>query len=235
MTSRRKISFQLYAGAQAGAMRGPAIFTSGGVVYVAKAGDAQKQAITDKNGTALANPLALTQGGAEFYVLDTITSVDLYIMTPGGHFLNVNSVDESMADIAVNIRERRQLAIIPFSIADTTANTETDTGFDLPALCYVLDRLHGMGVRVSTLDASQNVLFGLLSTESGGDADGLCTNVSLTTAVQKLGVNGALFSSNAPHLSDSVTAKSISYTLDTSTDTGEGFLLIPYQLTNAGV
>jgi hypothetical protein len=97
----------------------------------------------------------------------------------------------------------------------------------LPGARLVLDRCTA-GVNVTTLDAGQNILFGILSTESGGDADGLSTNVSLTTAVQKIAVNGALFSTNAPHMSDSITGKSISYTLDTSTDTGKGFIQLPY-------
>jgi hypothetical protein len=52
---------------------------------------------------------------------------------------------------------------IPFSIADAVANTEKDTGFDFPAKAIVLDRLHGLSVNVTTLDAGQNILFGILS------------------------------------------------------------------------
>jgi hypothetical protein len=152
-------------------------------------------------------------------------------MTPGGQFVSVYTVTPSGPnEIYIDTLKREQTAKIPFSITDSTAATEKDTGFDLPAQAAVLDRLHGMQVVVTTLDSSQNILFGLLSSESGGDADGFSTNVSLTTAVQKVSVNGALFSSNAPHQTDSVTAKSISYTLDTSTDTGKGFFIVPYVL-----
>jgi hypothetical protein len=222
----REYRIQLKSGSD-----GTAIITAGGTVHVATAGSPDKATLYDKDGAALANPLTPTRGFINFFVVDTVATVDLYIMAPGGQFMVVTGVAPSGPnEISIGTTQKTQVAVIPFSIADSTAATEKDTGFDLPAQCSVLDRLHGMVVRVTTLDASQNILFGLLSTESGGDADGFSTNVSLTTAVMKVTVNGALFSSNAPHQSDSVTAKSISYTLDTSTDTGKGFIQIPYRL-----
>lgn len=226
MTAYREYRIQLKDGSTF-----ESIITAGGTVHVATAGSPDKAAIYDKDAVALSNPLTPVRGFINFFTLDTVASVDLYIMAPGGQFvIRTGVVPGGPNEISVGTGAKRQLAKIPFSIADSVANTEKDTGFDLPANCSVLDRLHGMIVNVSTLDSGQNILFGLLSSESGGDADGFSTNVSLTTAVQKVTVNGALFSSNAPHQSDSVTAKSISYTLDTSTDTGKGFIHIPYQL-----
>lgn len=220
----RKFSIQLKDG-----LTGAAIISSGGVCHVAQAGSPDKQTIySDALGTSASNPVALTRGKLEFYTLDTVTSVDLYIQAPGGQFVIVTGVVASGPnEIGVNLSKKEQLYKLPFSIADASANTEKDTGFDLPSQCQVLSRLSGMGIQVTTLDSGQNILFGLLSSESGGDADGFSTNVSLTTAVLKTGVAGALYSTNAPHLSDSVTAKSISYTLDTGTDTGKGFILLP--------
>lgn len=209
---------------------GTAITTAGGTVHVATAGSPDKATLYDKDGASLANPLTPTRGFINFFVVDTVATVDLYIMAPGGQFMVVTGVAASGPNEISVGTAKTQVAVIPFSITDSTANTEKDTGFDLPAQASVLNRLHGMVVRVTTLDASQNILFGLLSTESGGDADGFSTNVSLTTAVMKVTVDGALFSTNAPHQTDSVTAKSISYTLDTSTDTGKGFIQIPYRL-----
>lgn len=211
---------------------GENILTAGGTVHVAQDGLPDKQTIyADAQGGALANPMTPTRGFINFFVAESTTQVDLYIMSPGGQFLVRTGVKPGGPnEIVIGTSAKRQLAVIPFSIADATANTEKDTGFDLPAQCSVLDRLHGLAVRVTTLDSGQNILFGILSSESGGDADGLSTNVSLTTAVLKTAVNGALFSSNAPHQSDAITGKSISYTLDTSTDTGKGFLQIPYNL-----
>lgn len=210
---------------------GTAIITAGGTVHVSTAGSPDKATLYDKDGAALANPLTPTRGFINFFVVDTVATVDLYIMAPGGQFATSAGIAPGGPnEISIGTAQKTQVAVIPFSIADATANVEKDTGFDWPSQAAVLDRLHGMSVRVTTLDSGQNILFGILASESGGDADGLSTNVSLTTAVQKIAVNGALFSTNAPFMTDSITGKSISYTLDTSTDTGKGFLLIPYRL-----
>lgn len=210
---------------------GGAIVTAGGTVMVCTASSPAKATLYDKDGAALSNPLTPTRGFINFFVVDTAASVDLYGMAPGGQFFVSTGVTPSGPnEISLSTSKKEQMAVIPFSIADATANTEKDTGFDFPSQAIVLDRLHGMSVRVTTLDSGQNILFGVLSSESGGDADGISTNVSLTTAVMKIGVNGALFSSNAPFMTDSITGKSISYTLDTSTDTGAGFINIPYRL-----
>jgi len=210
---------------------GFSIPTAGGTCQVCTAGTPDKATLFNAAGASLANPITPTRGGIDFYVVDTVLTVDLYIMAPGGQFVVMYGVTSSgPGEIYVDTSKKTQMAIIPFSIADAVANTEKDTGFDFPAQAIVLDRLHGLAVRVTTIDAGQNILFGLLSTETNGDADGLSTNVSLaTSATIKVAVNGALFSTNAPFNTDVGVAKSISYTLDTSTDTGKGFILIPYR------
>lgn len=226
-----KHQFQLYEGA-AGGQAGKMITATGGVVMVCKTGTSDKETLTAKDGSALANPLALTAGGAEFYAPTTSAGVDLYIMAPGGQFVVVSDVEGgSTPDIQVDM-SRNQVAVIPFSITDSVAATEKDTGFDLPAKCFVLDRLHGCGVRVTTLDATEDIDVGILSTESGGDANGLIAASDLDNATLVIGTNGALFSTNAPHASDSITGKSISYTLTTGTDTAKGFIILPYVLTS---
>ena len=68
------------------------------------------------------------------------------------------------------------------------------------------------------------------ASEGGGAANGFSTNLSLTTAVLKTGVNGSFFSTNAPYNVDSAAARSISYTLDAGTTVGKGFILLPYRL-----
>lgn len=213
------------------AFTGEAILTTGGTAFVATVGTPTKATLLDATGAALTNPIQMTKGFINFFVVDTVDTVDLYIQAPGGQFVVQLAIKPSGPnEILIDTSIKMQLYKIPFSITDAVANTEKDSGFDLPAKAWVLDRLNGMGVQVTTLDAGQNILFGLLSSESGGDADGLSTNVSLASAILKIGVNGALYSTNAPHLTDSVTSKSISYTLDTSTDTGKGFIVLPVHL-----
>lgn len=238
-TNRKQVQFQLYD------LQGKAINATGGKVYVAASGDAAKQAITDKDGTALTNPRALTTGGCEFWVVDTVADVDLYIMAPGGQFVVVTDVVMGQVqDIMVDTQQRHQIATIPFSIADTSANTETDTGFDFPTASAVLP--YPM-VRVSTIDATETIDVGLLSSESSGDADGFINAVALDTAVlvkATLTASGdtmgallsVLDSANAgddapePHVVTGAAATSISYTLTAGTDTAEGFIMLPYVL-----
>lgn len=238
-TNRKQVQFQLYD------FQGKAINATGGKVYVAASGDAAKQAITDKDGTALTNPRALTTGGCEFWVVDTVADVDLYIMAPGGQFVVVTDcVPGQVQDIKVDTQQRSQMAVIPFAIGDTSAAAETDTGFDFPAASAVLP--YPM-VRVSTVDATETIDVGLLSSESSGDADGFINAVALDTAVLVKATllasgdtMGALLSvldsansgDDAPeaHVVTGAAATSITYTLTAGTDTAEGFILLPYVL-----
>lgn len=241
----QRVKFQLYTpaiGGQAGAI----VADSGGFLYVAKAADAQKETLTKKDGSSQTNGFALTAGGAEFYVADSVSTVDLYIMAPNGQFLVKKGVKPGNHDFAIDLSVRDQVAVIPFSIADTTAATETDTGFDLPAKSVVGS---WAAVDVLTIDAAITIEAGTKSSETGGDPDGFIDAVSVATAgvircavsgtptlgallVQNFGTTPAV---NVPqtYSSDANTAKSISYTLLTAADTAEGFLLLPYKLGGA--
>jgi hypothetical protein len=64
---------------------------------------------------------------------------------------------------------------IPFT---NSATVEVDTGFDLPAGVLVT----GAMVQVTTAVAASTIDVGILSTESGGDADGFLDGVSCATA-----------------------------------------------------
>jgi hypothetical protein len=238
MASRRRFSFQLYEQGGAGALAGQVITATGGKVYVTAAGAVAKASITDKDGTALANPRSLTNGSCEFYTLATVDKVDIYLMAPGGQFVVIEDLTESLADIAIDTTNVNQLAVIPFSIADTTASTETDTGFDLPENCIVLNRLHGEGLKITTADAAITMDVGLgeaVPVETGGDANGFNAAASLTTLGYLAGTDGAFFSTNAPYMISASVARSITYTLSAGADTAVGFILLPYRLCKAGV
>lgn len=157
---------------------------SGGVVYVAAAGGTAKIAVaTSANGTAATsnNPVSLTNGLIEFWTADTVMSVDLYVMCPSGQFLVAKSIVASGPnELFVDTNARDQVAVIPFDIADTTATTETDTGFDLTANMAV--QPDGLGVKVDTVDTSRTIDVGMLASESSGDANGLIDGVSVATS-----------------------------------------------------
>lgn len=241
-TQRQRYFFQLYAQGPGG-VAGKMITDSGGKVYVAQAGDPRKQAITDREGVALTNPRSLTQGGCEFYALSTAASVDLYIMCPGGQFVVVRGVAPGQIDVSVDVNQLNQVAMIPFAMEDMTV-AETDTGFDLPANSMVLPH---PAVRVTAIDATETWDFGLLSSETAGDADGFLAQISVGTLglVQGLILNaantmGALFerqdSANAgdlvpaAHVITGSNAVSITITPSAGSDTARGIFMVPYVL-----
>lgn len=125
------------------------------------------------------------------------------------------------------------------TISTALAAAEIDSTFDLPAKAVVTD----VYIDVTTAEATGStkaIDVGLLSSESGGDADGFLHQVSVATTGLKragatldgtnnwfvAGLRGALLArtvagANAddrglynefPHRSDSVTAKSVTYT-----------------------
>lgn len=119
------------------------------------------------------------------------------------------------------------LASKKIPISDRGAS-EVDTGFDLPAKAVVLD----VWVDIRTLEATastKTIDVGLLSSETGGDADGFLDGVSTASALAAQGTltNGTLTLgallrdasgvsvaySRKNHLTDSVAAKSVTYTL----------------------
>ncbi len=222
---------------------GKNISTAGGVCYVAAAGDAQKVALKDSTGASASNPSALTNGKIEFFTAETVQSVDLYGIAPSGHaFIAKGIVPSGPNEIRVDTSRATTTLVIPFSIADTTATTETDTGFDVPTRAAVLPNM--VGVDVLTADSTETIDVGTLSTDSG-DADGFIVGASVGTSgtVKASLANGAVTlgallkvqdSSNAgdavPEANVTMGGKAITYTLSAGTDTAEGFIKLPLQL-----
>lgn len=209
------------------------IITSGGTCFVAKAGTAQKETLTDKNGVSLTNPLQLTAGLIDFAVAITSATVDLYIQSPGGQFIVLKGVAPSgLNEYEVPNDNKRQTYVIPFSIVDSVAATEKDTGFALPAQAMVLNRLHGCGLNVTVPETAgvKTMTVGTLSTQAGGVAAGFINGSSTAAKGLVTGTDGSLFSTNAPYNSDANTAKNISYTLVTASVAAEGFIILPVQL-----
>lgn len=243
----------------ADAATGEIIQNSGGKVYVAQNGGSRKQTIYNKDGTTKSNPFTPVNGSIEFYTPDANAKVDLYIMAPGGQFRRVLNVGASgNNEILIDTNNRVQNAYIPFSIFDMVANTEFDTGFDMPlnSAAYGV----GLGALVRTLDAGITLNVGILSSEAGGDADGLIAGLSMATAVFQpaqdtvtgggtetylsattvgalledflAGANtaGDVGTSNDKHFVATSATKSISLTLSAGADTAEGFVVLPYQI-----
>lgn len=227
---------------------GKLISLAGGVCYVAAAGGAAKVALKDSTGASASNPSALTNGKIEFFTADSVASVDLYGISPTGHAFIVKGVAASGPnDIRVDTSRADTTLVIPFSIADTTATTETDTGFDVPTYGAVLPTM--VGVDVLTIDATETIDVGTLSSDSG-DADGYIDGLSvgtlgsagatLTNGAATLGVllsvqDSANAGDLVPEADTTMSGKSITYTLSAGTDTAAGFIKLPLQLNVANL
>jgi len=220
---------------------GLAIAAAGGFVYVASHGSTAKLAITDIDGAALSNPLALTNGSFEFYTADTVASVDLFIQSPTGHFLVVKDVKPSGdASLLVDTSQAHTTMVIPFNVADQAGDaTETPCGFTLPGAVQP-----NVAVDVTVIDA-ETIDVGTLASDSG-DADAFIAGLSVDTAIgykKATLANGAITlgtklfvvdSANAgdeaPEQDISQIGKQVSYTLTTGADSAAGYIILPVQL-----
>jgi len=207
-----------------------------GVVFVAKAGTPAKETLTDKYGTSLANPLALVRGLMDFCVATTEQTVDLYIQTPGGHFVVLKGIGPSgLNEYPVDTTIKRVTMTIPYNFADCGgAAVETATGFIVPDPSFFLDSFHAMGINVTAVsDASKTINVGTAEASSaGGDSDTFMAAVSTATVGLVDGTDGTAFSSNAPATSTSLKAgnSNIVYVLSSGTTKGGGFIFLPLQL-----
>ncbi len=225
---------------------GVSIAAAGGKVYVSAAGAIAKATLYDSAGAALANPLTPTNGRIEFYTADSVSSVDLYVLSPTGHFQIFKAVKSSGdSNLQMDTSQLKTTIVIPVSYADQAGdNTETDTGFALPGAVQP-----GVAVDVVTVDATETILFGTLSTASG-DADGFATGLSIATAgyIGATLVNGAvtmgakLFVQDSANAGDAVPQQNlteighkVSYTLSAGADTFAGYIVLPVNLRPSAV
>lgn len=137
---------------------------------------------TDENGTALTETggigvLTMTNGRVSFYTAATVTSVDLSGITADGRAIGFNSVSASQGRIIIRPGIAAQTVAIPFGASN---NVETDTGLDLPSNCLIT--AYDISLRVTTVDATETIDVGLLSSESGGDANGFITAASVANS-----------------------------------------------------
>lgn len=205
------------------------IGAAGGVCSVTLAGSAQKANLYNKDGSALANPVAIVNGMIEFAVGDNVTSVDIYVMAPGGQFVVRKGVAGSGPnDINIDTSQKQQVAVIPFHVADQAGdNTETDSGFDEPANAVFTSL--GTVIEVAAIDATETVDAGTDGSDSG-DPNGFVAAASLANA-GLVALSGALLANTGTPTAHISTGKSITWTLSAGADTAEGFVHLPYVLT----
>jgi hypothetical protein len=223
-------------------LTGRNIITTGGAFTICVAGTPDKVPLYDPVTLALIGtdgkaPVALVRGHITAAVLDTVDTVDILGFAPGGQFFEfLGHKANALPDGLVDTSRREQVARIPFSIADAVANVEKDTGFDFPVGSLVSPFA---AVRVTTLEASRTISFGILSSESGGSATGFI-NAITTAAANTVAAKSAATATRGSLIGAGtldtgypvVTAsQSISYTLAASTVSAKGFGILPYLLT----
>lgn len=218
----------------------PMIATSGGKIIVAAAGAPTKVTLYNADTfAALSNPVTPVQGKVRFATLDTVTSVDLFGFAPNGNYIVRKGVKPGgVREIITDPTRPHQCAVIPFSYVDYTIAAEQDTGLDFPAGSLVLPTPF---LRVTALDATETMDWGLLSSESGGDADGFMVAASVNAAGTVPGLLvgtdtlGALLKEDTNAASVLVpkghpiaTATSIVLLFSAGSDTAAGYAYFPY-------
>lgn len=155
------------------------LITSGCYVFVYDAGTKTLSTIySDGARTALANPITRTQ----FAVADKIlffgpnSSYDIVVNDDKGNTATYPGVTPNLHSVAIDRSGSEKCLVFPMVF--NAGGTEVDTGLDLPKKCLVV----GAAVEVVTVDATETVNIGLLSSETAGDADGFLAAVSVATA-----------------------------------------------------
>lgn len=222
--------------------RGTSVIAAGGKFIVLTAGTARRATLynPDSGYASLSQPVTPTRGKIRFATLSSVEKVDIVGFTPDGCFVaRKNIYPGRESEIFYNPHDPNQVAVIPFYWGDVTVASETDTGLDFTAGQVVLPNPF---LKVVTADATETIDVGLLSSESGGDADGflVAPSVGTASATVKGTVNGtdtlgALLKTDTNGSSVLVpeghvvaTAVSIVLTLSTGSDTAEGFVYLPY-------
>lgn len=217
------------------------IITAGGTVLVTGNNTRAKLSLFDavNTGTTKTNSFAPVRGMIEFAVADTVLSVDMYIMAPGGQFVVAKNIkpsgpNEIFVDMSVD-----QCMVIPFDHADFAATVETATGFTVPSKGALKPT---PWIDVIEIDATETIDVGTATADSG-DPDGLLDGISVATAGL---VKGTLLNSgatlgallfvqdsanagdDAPEISVASAGKGIVITTSAGSDTVSGLLYQPY-------
>lgn len=230
-------------------LQGRLVQSSGGQVLVCVAGQYVKATLLDPDNdyAALANPVAMTRGRARFAIATgvagqtTMPVVDIYGVAPGGQaFQRYSKNAAQLQEIQLDLDQLDQVMVAPFDFASGAA-TEVDTGLNFPVGALVGP---DPWVDVKAVDATETIDVGLLSSESGGDANGFFALLSVATAGVTTGQRattatiGALLieaiattpAVNLPKSHEVTTAVSLTWTLSTGSDTARGRVGLPYRL-----
>lgn len=151
--------------------------TSGVLTFVFTAASARTLATLykDINQTSLANPITTTQFAIDDEVrfFGTATTYDVLVFCPAdGRFAELKGIGPGTHNLLLSKFDKERC----YAVAATfNNNVETDSGLDLLPGDFVYD----IGVLTITLDATETISVGLLSTGTAGDADGFAALTSI--------------------------------------------------------
>lgn len=158
---------------------GEGAVTSGCTVFVYDAGTKTLATIyADGNRAALANPITraqfTTDGKISFF--GGSATYDIAVNDDQGNWAHVAGFSPLQHTVAMD--RSRHDKLLAFPLVFNAGGTEVDTGLDLPKHSMVYD----VALEVVTIDATETVAIGLLSTETAGDADGFLVATSVAVA-----------------------------------------------------
>lgn len=172
-----RYSIKVRSGASLDGVANNGALETGCLVRVYDAGTRTESTIySDKVRTAKTNAITRSQfatdGGIEFY--SSASSHDIAVCYSDGTVARFSGVTPNTRTVVLDRSSVDKTLVIPFGASD---NTETDTGIDLPYGVKVYDAF----IEVETIDATETLDVGLLSSETAGDANGFLAAISVGT------------------------------------------------------
>lgn len=165
---------------------------------------------------ALANPITRARfaidGKLSFFSAET--TVDIFVADDKGNTAMIYGVTPTNQTVLLNRDGAQKMLVAPWVFNN---NVETDTGLDFPQNAHIV----GCVVQTLTIDATETIDVGILSTESGGDADGIAAAASIAVAT-------CVPQQISPGMIAQGAAKSLSYTCSAGSDTGAGILFVEF-------
>ncbi len=225
-----------------------------GVFNVLTAGSPVEATIfSDDLGTSGTNPGTMTNGVIQFWIDSATTTVDISVMTADGYAFFLKAVSISNHRQVIWKEDRTQRLVVPFAFSNAT---EVDTGFDFPANCIIKDVYlrvvtvdSGEDLDVGILASESNgdadgfldaaivsvagVVDGKGAANGGTNIDyvdtiyaGAFLSPGLIQGTDVVAVSGAAV--HKLYRTDG-TAKSLSYTGSSGSDTAAGYIFVEYE------
>lgn len=192
---------------------------------------------SDKNGTTGSNPGTMVNGQIKFYTANTVTSLDLSVLTANGIALFAKALTPSMGRLDVNPELMTHKVVIPYLIVGAS-EAVVDTGFDILSNMLIKD------IEVDVVTAGTGAVLTVgTSTATTGFSSGIAastTGLPITLLEEALVSTSAVFGTllalatgtnvRKKHMRANATSgANIVYSNTTSSSTaGAGYIYLTY-------